>query len=302
MKIKLKALFFTLMMVIILGSVAYAASPTVPALGMIKMGQNIYIQPGEIENSDAVSLGGDIYVNGTVNGNAVCIGGNVYINGSVKGDVTCIGGNINVGSAGKVSGKTTEIGRSFNIPFKYRNNYFKNITGYYPGRGSFTAFILLFVFSIIIYKIMPKNINRIAFEARNNLGKNLIYGYSALIIIPVITVLLIVTIIGIILIPILLLVSYIIFLIGFTSLSLYCGKRIGLAILNRNISDIWCLFIGLLLYELIKNISFAGIGTIVTHFFVIPLAMGLSLSSKFGTFRSWKRPDEDGCGPDDFRG
>lgn len=295
-------MFFTLMMVLLLSSVAYAASPIAPALGIVKIGQNVYIQPGEVYNSDAVAIGGDIYVNGTVNGNALCIGGNVYINGSVKGDVTCIGGNINKGSEGKVSGKATEIGRNFNIPFKYRNNYFRNIIGYYPGKGSFARVILLFVFSIIIYEIMPKNINRTAFEARNNLGKKLIYGYSALIAIPIITVLLIATIIGIILVPILLLVSYVVFLIGFTSLSLYCGKRIGLAVLSRNISDIWCLFIGVLLYELIKSISFGGIGTVITFFFVIPLSMGLSLSSKFGTFRPWERPDEDGWGPDDFRG
>lgn len=285
MNTKLKAIFFTLMMVLLFSSVAFASSPIVSTFGVLRIGQNVYVQPGETENSDVVSIGGDIYVNGAVNGSVVCIGGNIYINGSIKGDVTCIGGNVNLGTQGKINGKNTEIGRNVDIPFKYRNSYFRNIIGSYPGKGSLTAFLLLFVFSIIVYEIMPRNITEIAFQTRNKLRRSLMYGYGALIIIPIVTMLLIITIIGILLVPILFLGAYLIFLIGFTSLSLYCGKRLGLAVISKNLSDIWCLFIGAALYELIKSISFAGIGSIISFFFVIPLAVGLALSTKFGTIR-----------------
>lgn len=289
MKTRLKLVFFTLMMTFLLSTICYAAAPIAPVLGAVGIGQNVYIQPGQVENSDAVAIGGDVYVNGTVNGNAISIGGNVYVNGNVKGDVTSIGGNINLGEQGKINGKSTEIGKSFNVPLKFRDNYFRNISSYYPKKANLATFILLFVFTVIIYEIMAKNIRGIAFEAGKNVGKSLIYGYVTLIAVPITTVLLIITIIGILLVPILFLVTYVIFLIGFTSLSLYCGKRMGIAVLKKDLSDIWCLFIGAALYELIKGISFAGIGSIVSFFFVIPLSVGLALSTKFGTFKSWKR-------------
>lgn len=288
-------------MVLLFSSVTCSAVTIMPVQGLLKIGQNVYIQPGQVENSDVVSVGGDIYVNGTVNGNTVCIGGNIYLNGTVKGDVTCIGGNVNKGDNAKINGKSTEVGNSIKLPFRYRNNYFNNFSRYFRGGGSFASFILLFIFSVIIYEIMPRNITKVAFEAKDNFGKSIAIGYAAFVVTICVAVLLVLTLVGILLVPLLALALYVVFLIGFASIALYCGKRLGLAILNRNISDLWCIFIGAALYELIKSISFAAIGDIVCSLIIIPLCVGIAVYTQFGILKSWKRPNGDGSEWEGFR-
>lgn len=296
-----KIIIFTIMLFFITGAAA-EAYPISTIESMIRIGQNAYVQPGEVENSDVVSIGGDIYINGTVNGNAVCIGGNVYVNGTVKGDVTCIGGTISKGSQSKIEGKTTEIGRSFTAPFNLKHNYlgiFSRNNGF--SNFSIASLVIMFIFSFIIYEIMPKNITSMAIEVNNNIRKSLLYGYCSIIAIPIIAILFIITIIGILAVPILFIAAYIVFLIGFTSLAIYCGKRLGLAILNRNISDLWCIFIGVAVYEIIRSIRFAGIGNIISILIVIPISLGIALSTRFGTFKPWRKYSAEDSEWDRFR-
>lgn len=289
MKKCFKFIIFALMLIFFTGT-AVEAYPVSTIESMVKIGQNAYVQPGEVVNSDVVSVGGDIYINGTVNGSAVCVGGNIYVNGTVEGDVTCIGGTISKGTQSKIQGKTTEVGKNFNIPFNVRHNYFWGL-GKNNGLSKFSiaSFAIMFILSFIIYEIMPKNISSMAIETKNNISKSLLYGYCSIIALAVIIVLFIVTIIGILAVPILLIAAYIVFLIGFTSIAIYCGKRLGLAVLNRNISDTWCIFIGVAVYEIIKSIRFANIGNIILILIVIPMSLGIALSTRFGTFKPWRR-------------
>ena len=59
---------------------------------------------------DALVVGGNLDVQGRVQGSAQAIGGNVTISGEVDGDVTAVGGNITVQSGAVTHGKLDAIG------------------------------------------------------------------------------------------------------------------------------------------------------------------------------------------------
>ena len=250
--------------------------------GVVKLNKNIYIQPDKVENADVISIGSDIYVNGTVNGDVTSIGGNVYINGKVTGDATAIGGRVTKGSKGIIKGTIKERFKKSKIPFINSN---KNIESTKFDHSRVASAILLFILCIITYNLMPYNEMRMASAIDKELGKSLIYGYGTIILIAMLLITLLFSIVGIILIPIVAIVFIITFLVGFTSMCLYVGKRF----LKSKISPMTSILVGVVFYEVIRSVIFLGLGHAVIILFIFPLSIGIPIRSKFGSFRPWRR-------------
>lgn len=250
--------------------------------GVVKLNKNIYIQPDKVENADVISIGSDIYVNGTVNGDVTSIGGNVYINGKVTGDATAIGGRVTKGSKGIIKGTIKERFKKSKIPFINSN---KNIESTKFDHSRVASAILLFILCIITYKLMPYNEMRMASAIDKELGKSLIYGYGTIILIAMLLITLLFSIVGIILIPIVAIVFLITFIMGFTSMCLYVGKRF----LKSKVSPMTSILVGVAFYEVIRSVVFLGLGHAVVILFIFPLSIGIPIRSKFGSFRPWRR-------------
>ncbi|MBU5301415.1 polymer-forming cytoskeletal protein [Clostridium sporogenes] len=250
--------------------------------GVVKLNKNIYIQPDKVENADVISIGSDIYVNGTVNGDVTSIGGNVYINGKVTGDATAIGGRVTKGSKGIIKGTIKERFKKSKIPFINSN---KNIESTKFDHSRVASAILLFILCIITYNLMPYNEMRMASAIDKELGKSLIYGYGTIILIAMLLITLLFSIVGIILIPIVAIVFIITFLVGFTSMCLYVGKRF----LKSKVSPMTSILVGVVFYEVIRSVVFLGLGHAVIILFIFPLSIGIPIRSKFGSFRPWRR-------------
>lgn len=75
------------------------------------------------------------------------------------------------------------------------------------------------------------------------------------------------------------------FLMGFTSMCLYVGKRF----LKSKVSPMTSILIGVAFYEVIRSVVFLGLGNAVIILFILPLSIGIPIRSKFGSFRPWKR-------------
>lgn len=250
--------------------------------GVVKLNKNIYIQPDKVENADVISIGSDIYVNGTVNGDVTSIGGNVYINGKVTGDATAIGGRVTKGSKGIIKGTIKERFKKSKIPFINSN---KNIESTKFDHSRVASAILLFILCIITYNLMPYNEMRMASAIDKELGKSLIYGYGTIILIAMLLITLLFSIVGIILIPIVAIVFLITFIMGFTSMCLYVGKRF----LKSKVSPMTSILVGVAFYEVIRSVVFLGLGHAVVILFIFPLSIGIPIRSKFGSFRPWRR-------------
>ncbi|MCF4018800.1 polymer-forming cytoskeletal protein [Clostridium sporogenes] len=252
------------------------------AEGVVKLNKNIYIQPDKVENTDVISIGADIYVNGTVNGDVTSIGGNVYINGKVTGDATAIGGKVTKGPKGIIKGTIKERFKKRNIPFINSN---KNIESTKFDHSRVASAILLFILCIIAYNLMPYNEMRMAYAIDKELGKSLIYGYGTILLIAMLLITLLFSIVGIILIPIVTILFLITFLVGFTSMCLYLGKRF----LKSKVSPMISILVGVAFYEIIRSVVFLDLGHAVIILFIFPLSIGIPIRSKFGSFRPWRR-------------
>ena len=81
------------------------------AYGDFTMGKTLVINADNFAQ-DAVNLGGDVYVYGSVASDAVAVGGDVYIEngGVVKGDVVAVGGGVTVRPNGYVGGDAVAVG------------------------------------------------------------------------------------------------------------------------------------------------------------------------------------------------
>jgi len=252
------------------------------AEGVVKLNKYIYIQPDKVENADVISIGADIYVNGTVNGDVTSIGGNVYINGKVTGDATAIGGKVTKGPKGIIKGTIKERFKKRNIPFINSN---KNIESTKFDHSRVASAILLFILCIIAYNLMPYNEMRMASAIDKELGKSLIYGYGTILLIAMLLITLLFSIVGIILIPIVTILFLITFLVGFTSMCLYLGKRF----LKSKVSPMISILVGVAFYEIIRSVVFLDLGHAVIILFIFPLSIGIPIRSKFGSFRPWRR-------------
>ncbi len=126
---------------------------------------------------------------------------------------------------------------------------------------------------------------RMASAIDKELGKSLIYGYGTIILIAMLLITLLFSIVGIILIPIVAIVFLITFLVGFTSMCLYVGKRF----LKSKVSPMTSILVGVAFYEVIRSVVFLGLGHAVIILFIFPLSIGIPIRSKFGSFRPWRR-------------
>ncbi len=74
------------------------------------VGSNLIVPANEWVCGDALAVGGNVDVQGHVQGSTQSVGGNVTISGEVDGDVTAIGGNITVASGGITHGSLRAVG------------------------------------------------------------------------------------------------------------------------------------------------------------------------------------------------
>lgn len=73
-------------------------------------GSNLVVPQSAWVCGDALAVGGNLAVQGRVQGSAQAIGGNVTISGEVDGDVTAVGGNITVQSGAVTHGQLDAVG------------------------------------------------------------------------------------------------------------------------------------------------------------------------------------------------
>lgn len=80
------------------------------------MGGDVYVD-GDVEG-DVATMGGDVWVRGQVEGDVASMGGDVHVSGTVEGDVASAGGHVTIEPGGRVEGQITDHGGTvaFNGP------------------------------------------------------------------------------------------------------------------------------------------------------------------------------------------
>ncbi|BDR76608.1 hypothetical protein [Clostridium tetani] len=248
-----------------------------------KVGQHIYIQIDETKKANLVCVGGDIYINGKVEGNALSIGGNIYVNGKVSKNVTTLFGEIVKGENGEVFGKERQIFKSPKITERFRNI---NINNKVKMNYKFIwSFVFLSICCSIVYYFMSININfMMNYLVKENIFRGVMYGYIALFSLAMINFALVLSILGIVFLPFVALMFFLIFIVGFATIATFLGQefykkfRIGHSPYAR-------IAIGVGILQVIRSIAIFNIGSILWKLVIIPLSIGIIFVKKFRIFR-----------------
>jgi hypothetical protein len=81
------------------------------AYNMIRFGEDVEVRPDEVVNGDAIIVGGDLVVEGEVEGDAIVLAGNLYAgrHAHIRGQAIAIGGRVETGSGAEIQGQTVSL-------------------------------------------------------------------------------------------------------------------------------------------------------------------------------------------------
>ena len=263
---------------------------------VVRIGNDVHVPEGQVVEGDAVSIMGDVRVDGYVEGDAVAVGGSLILgpNGRVDGDGVSVGGSVEK-NGGVIRGETVSIG--FGKGWCSGPGFFMG--SFFSAARRFGLLILwlaiLMVLGALLIAVVRRPIDIVSDRVRKEAFFNGLIGLLAwALVIPVI-VLLAITIIGI---PIAILVPFvfaIMMLLGFIGVSVATGQRFAGVV---NGSSYRAMAIGVIvLYGLVVLGSLLRMGPGPLHFagsiigfigwaivFVaVTVGLGAVITSRFGT-------------------
>ncbi len=272
------------------GNIRDEASYTNHQRDRVQIGQSIYIHTNESVDGDAVSIGGNITVDGRVTGDVVSIGGTVTLSSTaqVNGDVVTVGGSEDIDPSAIVKGQRVSVasgfhpnfGNLFGRSYTHNHNLIRGF-GLFPlvailGLMSLVLFICL---AILIAVLVPDRIQRIANTINDTPGQSFGIGCLGLILTIPIGLLLLFTCIGIPLIPVWIVLVIIAWLVGHTAIGLLLGTKINHSF-NWNIKSIVALVVlGVVVIGLVRLIPFLGF---IVAFVLVTAGFGAVIMTKFG--------------------
>ena len=255
---------------------------------------NIEIPEGITVNGDAISIFGNVIVNGNLTGDVVAIFGNVTVFGPVTGDAVAVFGEILVKNNGSISGDAIGIVGGVdkspngiirgeivdvNLPFS-----FKTSDGFIPrvSYGDIIGLFLMYAFSCLALLIIPDRIRLISEESRQKVGRR--FGIGALItilFIPasiVLSILLAITLIGIVFIPFIFIAFVLAAFIGMVALEIAIGYRIT-GYLEGRYSVYIHLMVGVVLVYVLRMIPIFGW---LAYLALVTYGIGVAADTRLG--------------------
>ncbi|NIA23160.1 MAG: hypothetical protein GWP03_03250 [Proteobacteria bacterium] len=250
--------------------------------------KNVMVQITDTTSDDAVSVGGDLVVNGVVNGDAVSVGGVADINGKITGDLVLIGSSGKIGPKTEVEGSFVNIGSSLDIDrnavfhgektfinlgpinrlignrylrsyrtTNYHRNPFSVITFHESSWiGMIARFIICYLLALALVVLFKRGTNNVERTMNISPFATFLAGFLVeLLIIPSIIVLA-VSIIGIPLIPILILALFVALIFGGAVLTYMIGKYTVNKIEKKNVHISLTVLTGLIITSVIPLLGF----------------------------------------------
>lgn len=263
----------------------------------VGVGQSVRVAPGETVH-EAVSVGGDVDVQGTVLGDAVSIGGHLTLGPAavVKGDAVCIGCQLESDPGAHVEGDRVSVGpESLGRWVKFiggqnhpepepetpkaaapRASLWDRLI---PFGSAALRFAVAFVLGLLMLALVPDRLQAIGRELRRAPVPSAGIGLVGAILVIPLSVVAAVTVVGIPAVLILwVFVLPVAALVGFTAIALEIGARI--APTGRSAAKVAVLLLGLGVLFLIGLVPYLG----PVALWVLSLAgFGAVLRTRFGT-------------------
>lgn len=217
-----------------------------------RIGGDLVVATGESCAEDAVVIGGNLVVQGTVGGNAVAVGGAVEVSGHVGGDVVSVGGEVNLQDGARVEGDVAALGGvsrrapgavvqgnilegSMALPFESAEegrplrSFGLRVLGAVLSSG--LAFGLCLLVALVLRSLWPQRTSVMVATLRQELaasaGMGLVTGLLLVVAIPILTIFLAVTIVGLLVIPFLYILVVIVYMVALTISGLALGEALS---------------------------------------------------------------------------
>ncbi|MFW5785332.1 MAG: hypothetical protein ACOCW1_04015 [Chitinispirillaceae bacterium] len=228
-----------------------AQVPSAQERSIVRFGEDVVVREGE-QILDAVSIGGDVRVEGEVTNDAVAVGGSLFLGtqASVGGSAVSIGGKINQAEGAVVRGDIVEMNTPWDIPSEA---WFGLFIGF-----QILIFIGFLALALLAVGLLPRQVEAVSHTAIEATGKSFLWGFLILLGIIPVTLLLVITIIGITIIPVLFLLLIVLFIFGYIGIANLIGKQIFKGLGREKAAMIWKALVGLLLLGAVNWIPIFG--------------------------------------------
>ncbi|MDG5816145.1 hypothetical protein QA601_13710 [Chitinispirillales bacterium ANBcel5] len=219
---------------------------------IIRFGSDISVPRGE-EVRDAVAIGGNVEVAGTVKNDAVAIGGSVTLHqgADVNGNVVSIAGTITQAEGAIVGGDVVEITGPWEmVP---PETLFQILVG-----ARIAMFVALLVLLLLIVALLPDQITSLASVIKTEPAKTVLWGIIATVAIVPVIILLAISVIGIFVIPFFILAVVIAFFVGYIAVSVFVGDALLRAMQKPDVPVIWKGLLGYIVLGVVGWIPVLG--------------------------------------------
>ncbi len=164
---------------------------------ILRTGESLTIEAGQIVDGDAVSIGGSVTVLGEVRGDVVAIGGNVTLKDGavVEGDAVAIGGRIRKADTARIGGQ--QVGMNF-IPAGIIHSGHDD--GGFPVFSLVALIVIglfLFLFGWLLHVVAESRVQVTSLFLAAHPWKSLFTGLAIILLAPAAVLILFVTVVGI---------------------------------------------------------------------------------------------------------
>ena len=281
---KMKQIYRTVFLMLLFSTLFVPSSLASGDKNIVRIGKDITIEKGQ-KVTRAITINGQITVNGTVEDSVLAIGGSVVLTKTalVKGDVASLGGVIVMARDARVQGDLTEINST-----NFYETFANAVSSEWEGWSwvfaliSLSILIVILVLALIISAIMPKPVLIISEAIGRNTFRVVLIGTLCLVSIVPLALLLTISVVGIALIPLEVIFVFITGLLGFIAVSRLIGSwalRLG----KRKTGIVQETFWGLVIIWIVGWVPYVGW---MIKAAAVVIGLGAVLISRFGTHRT----------------
>jgi hypothetical protein len=201
---------------------------------LVAVGRDLVIEEGEVVEGDAVCVGGDLTVRGTVKGDAVCVGGKLTVGPTavICCDAVSVSGTAEISPAAEIGGQKTSV--KVNIPglkdLKWvgilreaASDLTKRIVELVK---EFVFFGFLMLVALLLTAFLPRQFDRVDEHLAGDFPRSALLGVGIMILLPLALVFMAVSIVGIPLIPIVVLAAVVAVFVGYVVMARIIGRRL----------------------------------------------------------------------------
>lgn len=256
----------------------------------VRMGGDVIVPLNE-EVKDAVAIGGDVTVYGTIEGSAVAVGGDVILESGavVRESCVSVGGEVRMSEGAVVYGDVVEIGNFDFSPNRWPGVVHGAAWGI-PWIFKIFSFMAVLIIGTLLIVIFPRQFDIVAGKIQTELGPSLGAGLIGIVLFVPVLLTLLISILGIPLIPLFIVTTILMTVFGYFAIASVVGRTLLAKMGNATPSAVLQIVAGLFIFWLIGFIP--GIG-----FLIKSLAALFGYGAVLLVFYHWRKPPHPTSAP-----